>query len=231
MHRRSFVSGFVRLLSCLSIFGSGAIGFAATTRSRTLPADADLSNLLYEDPADLDSHELPINTIDQFGVGGTDDHYADMHTWRLQFAGLMQQPVSLNYAQLSDLPLLERKVLLICPGTFAYVAKWQGFSLWDLLRQHGLSQKATHVDIMGPPEKYRKIERFSLKAVQKNSIFLATRVNGQRLPLQHGFPLRLVAQGHVGAAWLKYVYRIEAIRDTETGRIEKTKSAGSPFFP
>jgi len=230
IYRRRFIGGLGRFLAGLLFFGSGAFKVAAETRPRILSADTDLSNLLYEDPTDLDGHELPISRLDQFGVGGTDDHIVDMDTWRLQIAGLIQKPFSLSYSQLSDLPLLERKVLLICPGTFAYVAKWQGFSLWDLLRQNGLSPQANYVDVMGPPEEYRKVERFSLKEIKKGRIFLATRVNGRTLPLQHGFPLRLVAEGHIGADWIKYVYRIEAVQDKET-KPERTKSKESAFFP
>ncbi len=230
MVRRRFMGGLIKLLGCLSLLGSGVIAVAAKPLSRILPADTDLSNLLYEDPAYLDGHQLPISTINQFGIGGTDDHHVDMQTWQLQFAGMIERPFSLSYAQLLQLPPLERKVLLICPGTFAYVANWQGFSLWDLLRQNGISAQATHVDILGPPEKYRKTARFSLNEVEKDRIFLATRVNGHSLPLQHGFPLRLVAKGHIGADWIKYVYRIEAVRDNET-ETDKAKSKGPAFFP
>jgi sulfoxide reductase catalytic subunit YedY len=34
-------------------------------------------------------------------------------------------------------------------------------------------------------------------------------VNGQALPKKHGFPLRMVAEGHYGSGWVKYVNRVK----------------------
>jgi len=36
-------------------------------------------------------------------------------------------------------------------------------------------------------------------------------VNGRDLPEKHGFPLRAVAEDHMGSVWVKYVQRVEAV--------------------
>jgi sulfoxide reductase catalytic subunit YedY len=43
-----------------------------------------------------------------------------------------------------------------------------------------------------------------------NMVFMAYQVNGETLPVKHGFPLRVVAEGHYGYEWVKYVCRITA---------------------
>jgi sulfoxide reductase catalytic subunit YedY len=40
-------------------------------------------------------------------------------------------------------------------------------------------------------------------------MFLAHTVNGQTLPIEHGYPVRLVAKGRYGNEWVKWVERIE----------------------
>ena len=42
-----------------------------------------------------------------------------------------------------------------------------------------------------------------------DEVFLAYNVNGQTLPPEHGYPLRLVVKGHYGANWVKWLERIE----------------------
>jgi len=233
LQRRRFngwLIGFTGLLGYSLLCGNGAKRVWAAVRHRRLAPDTDLGNLIYEDPADLDIQDLPVSKLNNFGVSGTDDHLADLTKWHLQVDGLVHRPHKHSYAELKALPRLERKVLLICPGTFAYVGNWQGFSLWDLLRQCGIDDKATHVDVMGPPGKYRKVERFPLEEVRENLVFLALGVNGQPLPRKHGFPLRLVAGSHVGAEWVKFVYGVHVVFSRETVQ-EKGPAAGSAFFP
>lgn len=40
-------------------------------------------------------------------------------------------------------------------------------------------------------------------------MFLAYQVNGETLPVKHGYPLRLVAEGVYGSEWVKYVYKVQ----------------------
>ena len=42
-----------------------------------------------------------------------------------------------------------------------------------------------------------------------DEVFLAYNVNGQTLPPEHGYPLRLVVKGYYGANWVKWLERIE----------------------
>ena len=60
----------------------------------------------------------------------------------------------------------------------------------------------------GPEGTYEKVEGFPLEEVASDNVFLAYEVNGKPLPEKHGFPLRVVAEGHYGFEWVKYVHKM-----------------------
>jgi DMSO/TMAO reductase YedYZ molybdopterin-dependent catalytic subunit len=183
----------------------------AALRRRLLPADTDLGTLLFESPKYLDTRNLPITPIDKFGTMGLSEHQVDLQRWQLTIGGAVARPTRFTYDQITAMPFVSRDVLLICPGVFAYNARWRGISIWPLLEQAGFDMKTTYVDVGGPAGPYEKVQRFPLREVQNNKAFLAYAVNGKRLPEKHGFPLRAVAEGYVGAEWIKFVERIDAV--------------------
>ena len=77
-----------------------------------------------------------------------------------------------------------------------------------LLEKTKVKDGATLVTFRGPEGKYEKTERFYIEDAISNKVFLAYEVNGKPLPKKHGFPLRVVAEGHYGFNWVKYVHKI-----------------------
>ena len=204
----------------------------ALTR-RLLPAGTDPGSLIYEDPEQLDPRNLSITPVSKFGTMGLTAHRVDVARWRLTVGGSVTRPQRLSLTQIKALPVIERAVLLICPGVFAYYARWRGVSLHTILQQAGASPQATHVDVSGPTGESSRTERFSMEQVRSNKVFLAYGVNGQSLPEKHGFPLRLVAEDEVGSRWIKFVDRIEAVvgkPDPPHSEIRK-QPGESAFFP
>lgn len=49
------------------------------------------------------------------------------------------------------------------------------------------------------------IVRFSREEVENHFLLLAFKVNGEILPLEHGFPMRLVAEDVFGSRWVKWI--------------------------
>jgi sulfoxide reductase catalytic subunit YedY len=107
--------------------------------------------------------------------------------------------------------VIERNVLLICPGFFAYNGRWKGVSSSTLLSGAKLEPQVTHVEFSGPKGRGRMTKKFTLEEVMTDKIFIAYRVNGRPLPEKHGFPVRLVAENHYGGRWVKYVDKISVI--------------------
>lgn len=215
MNRRQFnkiAAGFVGQVALAAGPFGGLIrkGWAGIQK-RVLDADTKLSSLLFENPGHLDPKNLPITPIDEFGTMGLTEYDVDLEKWRIVVGGAVKTPLSLSYAELKRLPAVERKVLLICPGVFAYYALWKGVSIAELLGRAGVDARAAYVDLKGPPGDYEKVERFPLAEARADKVFLAYAVNGRDLPEKHGFPLRAVAEDHMGSVWVKYVQRVEAV--------------------
>jgi sulfoxide reductase catalytic subunit YedY len=175
-----------------------------------LSRDVGRSELIDKDPAVLDTRNLEPMPLESFGTMGVTDHEVDLETWRLRVTGQVKHPLSLTYAELMELPPLEREVLLICPGFFANHGQWRGFSIAEILRRAGAETDVTRVSVSGPEGPYPKTFTCSMDEVSSGRVFLAHNVNGQPLPQRHGYPLRLVAEGYYGTHWVKYVYKIEA---------------------
>ncbi|MEN8782045.1 MAG: molybdopterin-dependent oxidoreductase [Desulfobacterales bacterium] len=215
MKRRQILKLFTAAASWTVVAGSPLALLlrqsCAALHRRLLPPNTDLGTLLFENPKYLDSRNLPLTPIDKFGTMGLTEHQMDLQRWQLTIGGSVARPSRFSYDQIMAMPAVSRDVLLICPGVFAYHARWRGISIWSLLEQSGVDRKTTYVDVGGPAGPYEKVGRFPLHEVQTNKSFLAYAVNERRLPEKHGFPLRAVAEGYVGAEWIKFVERIDAV--------------------
>jgi sulfoxide reductase catalytic subunit YedY len=179
-------------------------------KKRILPKGTKLSTLVGSDPALLDTRDLEITPVQEFGTMGLDNHETDLDKWRLKVEGNVERDLSLKYAEVRDMPSIERDVLMICPGIFALNGRWKGISISELFIRSGLKNDVKYVTIYGPEGNYQKVARFTNEDAMHHKVFLAYDVNGKPLPRKHGFPLRLVAEGIHGTDWVKYVYKITA---------------------
>lgn len=182
----------------------------AESKRVILPKGTRKESLIGKNPADLDTRNLEITPLEDFGTMGLTDHTVNLDSWRLEVTGRVKTPLSLTYSQLIQLPSMERRVLLICPGFFANHGQWKGISIKELLRRAGVEDGTTHVAIRGPKGTSERGARYPIEDILAEKVFLAYQVNGERLPERHGFPLRLVAEDYYGSDWVKYVYKVIA---------------------
>ena len=175
-----------------------------------LAPDTPMSSLINRNPADLDSSRLALTPLEEFQTMGQTEHEVDLENWRLTVAGEVEEERRFSYRQLLQLPSIEHDVLLICPGFFAYNARWKGVSAAALLKSGGVKPDAANVTFSGPGGRRTYRETYSLAEVQADTVFLAYEVNGVPLPEKHGYPLRVVAAGHYGYSWVKYVDTVHA---------------------
>lgn len=214
--RRQFikyaVEFFIGLSSFFSIIGNWLANAYAQTKRILLPKGTDVSTLSSKNPADLDTRNLEVRPLEEFGTMGQSDYKVDLKSWRLIVEGNVAAPIQLPYSRLLEFPSIERKVLLICPGFFANHGSWKGVSLMEVLNLARMKDDTTHISVSGPQGSYEKIEKFPIDDVRSDKVFLAYMVNGEKLPQKHGFPLRIVAEDYYGNDWVKYVYHIEAIK-------------------
>lgn len=191
-------------------FFSGAGSAFAAAGVKESPGSKSGSLLKDMNPRDVDVKGLEITPLKDFGTMGLDDQDIDPNFWHLTVDGSIREPMKLTYAEVQAAPSVERAVLLICPGVFANYGLWRGISLSRLLKQAGMSSKANFVTFRGPEGRYEKVMRVPVEDALSEKVFLAYSVNGSPLPMRHGFPLRLVAEGYYGYDWVKYVHRVSA---------------------
>ncbi|MGD2186642.1 MAG: molybdopterin-dependent oxidoreductase [Desulfobacterales bacterium] len=214
--RRQFITFAIELLTGFSVFcshmGLWLKRAYAQTKRILVPKGTDHSALRNENPATLDTRNLEVLPLREFETMGLTDHKEDLKSWRLLIEGHVSVPTRLTYSQIAELPAIERKVLMICPGFFANHGRWKGISLMTVLSLAQMKADSTHITVHGPQGPYEKVERFPIADIRSDKVFLAYQVNGERLPQKHGFPVRIVAEDYYGDEWVKYVYKIEAFK-------------------
>lgn len=168
------------------------------------PAPTELSRVITSDPAKVDNSKLPITSVEELNITGSPPDI-DIVNYRLTVDGLVDSPLRLTYEEIMRYPTVTEVVLLICYGVFADNAEWTGVPVTTILAEAGVQPQASEVTFYA--DRYQVT--FSLEEAQGDGVFLAHTVNGQILPKEHGYPIRLVAKGHYGSDWVKWVDRIE----------------------
>ena len=96
-------------------------------------------------------------------------------------------------------------------------ADWSGVRLTDVLADAGVADDAVDVVFRGADHGVeRGVEQdyeraLSVRYAEAADVLLATGMNGQPLPPQHGFPVRLVVPGWYGMASVKWLREIRVI--------------------
>lgn len=182
---------------------------AAELKKQILSAGVSMDSLINKNPRFLDTSKLRPIPLNQFGTMGLNEYAFDSRVWRLQVTGQVEKPLSLSMDDILKLPIFEKNVLMICPGVFANFGHWKGISIAQLLDTAQADSHSTHITIRGPEGPDEKSKRFSVSDIQKDAVFLAYEINGQKLPQKHGYPIRAVAEGYFGFDWIKFVHKIE----------------------
>jgi DMSO/TMAO reductase YedYZ molybdopterin-dependent catalytic subunit len=122
-------------------------------------------------------------------------------TWHLRVHGMVERELDITFDQLLKRPLTEADITLACVsnqvgGPYVGNARWLGASLAALLREAGVKRGAdqilsTSADgwTCGTP-----IET----VMDGRTALLAVGMNGQPLPVAHGFPARMMVPGLYG---------------------------------
>jgi DMSO/TMAO reductase YedYZ molybdopterin-dependent catalytic subunit len=168
-------------------------------------SSTDLSAYIEASPSATDNSTLPVTPIDELHVTGIAPDI-DITGYRLVVDGLVNTPLSLTYEEIKQYPSVSEVVLLICYEVFADNAKWTGVPVSTILGKAGVQPQATEVTFFAP-DLYKCT--FNIDELQRDGVFLAYEVDGQVLPKEHGYPLRLVIQGEYGHEWIKWVDHIE----------------------
>lgn len=171
-------------------------------------------------------------------------HYDIPHTseagWELLVDGAVERPLRLSLADLQRRPQRTVRVTFECAGDgralmhprpisqpWLYGAvgtsDWTGTPLRGLLEEVGLRGDVVDIVFTGAD---RGIENYEEQEYQRaisrdeawlDDVLVAWAMNGQPIPPQHGYPLRMVVPGWFGMGNVKWLRRITAITEPFTG--------------
>jgi DMSO/TMAO reductase YedYZ molybdopterin-dependent catalytic subunit len=175
----------------------------------------------------------------------------DRSAWRLAVGGLVERPLDLSWRDLQQMPSQTFVVTLECAGNgrshlvprvegeqwdlgAVSTAEWTGVPLVEVLDRAGIKPGAAEVlfrgadrgEIAGRPGIQTFERSLTLDDARDSEALLAYAMNGEPLPVQHGYPLRLIVPGWYAVTSVKWLTEIELIDRPFAGHFQ----AGSYIY-
>jgi DMSO/TMAO reductase YedYZ molybdopterin-dependent catalytic subunit len=169
----------------------------------------------------------------------------DASQYELRIDGAVGRPLTLRYEELRAMRSETRIATLECAGNGRVFlvpqvrgaqwelgavgnAEWTGVPLRDLLERAGLEDGACEIIFEGadqgvpseepiPPGPISYSRSVPLDKALQPEVLIAYQMNGRDLSPDHGFPVRAIVPGHYGMASVKWLTRIQAVREPFQG--------------
>jgi DMSO/TMAO reductase YedYZ molybdopterin-dependent catalytic subunit len=139
--------------------------------------------------------------------------------WKLRIHGLVDNPIEIDFAALQARPMIERMITLTCVsnprgGDLVGNARWLGTRIADLLAE--AKPQAGADCVLSTDVKGFTVSTPLEALTDGRDALLAIGMNGEPLPVEHGFPVRMVVPGLYG-----YVSATKWVVDMEVTRFDK----------
>ena len=229
--RRRFLAAAGLIAVGAAVVGTGAhkvktrSSAAASRRNLTLP------NASRPIPSAPTAIESGVPGVTPFFTPNSDFYRIDtaitvpqvsLEGWSLKIGGMVQQPVTLRFDDLVKRELVESDITLTCVsnevgGKLMGTARWLGVRLDTLIDDLGVDPAADQ--IVG-----RSVDGytcgFPVSSLDGRDALIAIGMNGEPLPLAHGFPARLIVPGLYGyVSATKWLSEIEFTASTSSTSI------------
>src|SRR5256714_80664 len=162
----------------------------------------------------------------------------DAGSWSLRVRG--DRELTLGLDELRARPLVELAVTMECAGNgrahldprpvsqpwlleAVGTARWGGTPMRPLLEEAGVGEGAVEVLFTGVDrgseggEEQAFQRALAVEEALRDEVLLAYEMNGEPLPPQHGYPLRLIVPGWYGMTNVKWLCEIEVLREPFSG--------------
>ena len=168
----------------------------------------------------------------------------NVNSFRLAVRGHVNNELSLSLNEIIALPPVEYAAVNQCSGNSrGYFeprvlgaqwsngamgnARWTGVRLKDVLDRAGVKSTAVHVRFKGlevpvvtdAPHFMRSLD---IDHARDGEVMIAYAMNGDRIPLLNGFPIRLIVPGWISTYWIKMLCDIEVLDQPDTNYWMKT---------
>jgi DMSO/TMAO reductase YedYZ molybdopterin-dependent catalytic subunit len=141
--------------------------------------------------------------------------------WSLEIRGLVDRPMRLTYADLINRPIVESDITMTCVsnevgGKLIGTARWLGVRLDDLLAEAGIDPSADQI-VGRSTDGWTS--GFPTSVLDGRDALVAIGMNGEPLPVEHGYPARLIVPGLYG-----YVSATKWLREIELTTFDRFDS-------
>jgi DMSO/TMAO reductase YedYZ molybdopterin-dependent catalytic subunit len=169
--------------------------------------------------------------------------HVDVNEWKLTVGGEVQNPITLTLDELKRAPKHTVTVTLECAGNgrafsdppvagiqwergAVGTARFTGARMADVLNKAGVKPTGLYVTMNGADKPMGKMPDFIRNVPIKKALdpdtILAYEMNGEPLPILHGFPLRAVVPGWEGAYSVKWLTDLQVVEKEFDGFFVKT---------
>ena len=188
----------------------GGVGGQLVTKLRLRPEDVTLPDPTDPAPALPRGLDKQVPGITPFRTDNDDFYRVDTRLdtpvissddWTLTIDGDVDKEVTLTFDELLDLPMIERDITLTCVsnsvgGEYVGGARWLGVRLTDVLDLAGVGSKADQ--ILSTDFDGMTISTPLALATDGRDAMICVGMNGEPLPREHGFPVRMLIPGLYG---------------------------------
>jgi DMSO/TMAO reductase YedYZ molybdopterin-dependent catalytic subunit len=205
-----------------------SVPFADESGPFEVAEGAGLDGRLYTDLARLAPDRLITDSEAFYIRTRYPDQLDPAAPWTLSLGGMVEAPATLDAREVAALEREQGVHLLECSGNFRErgfglisAATWHGVPVAELLARVAPAAGAARLLITGSDAHGRASSNsvrgaswiLSPEQLAQTQSFIATRMNGQPLLPDHGYPLRLVNPGWYGCSCIKWVESIDWVSD------------------
>lgn len=223
-------AGVVAVTGAVLTRAYGGLAAAASRAGVTLPTPA------VKAPPVASGVVLDVDGITPYVTANRDFYRVDtalqvpdvpVDTWRLRIHGMVERELELTFDDLLARDLVEKRITLTCVsnpvgGDLLGNAVWLGVPIRELLEEAGVKAGADAVKSTSADGWTAGTPLPSLLDADRNAL-IALGMNGEPLPLAHGFPARMVVPGLYG-----YVSATKWLVDLEVTRFADFEAYWTP---
>jgi DMSO/TMAO reductase YedYZ molybdopterin-dependent catalytic subunit len=153
----------------------------------------------------------------------------DPQKWDFQITGLVEKPVRLTWAEFTRLPMKEITADMHCVTRWSrFDVRWEGVAFTDVMKLAAVKPEAKYVMVHAEEDFTSNVP---LEDLMLPTALFALKHNGEPLPADHGYPVRLVVPHLYAWKSVKWVRGIEFMAQDAPGFWEENGYSmyGDPF--